>query len=456
MRPDPRLLVPRTLRGRLALVAVVAAALLLTTLTLAFDAVAVRHLRSQADDRLRGTLAAVASTVEVSGRQVRVRETSHDEVLDSGVWVFAGSRTVEQPASARRHPSLARAAREIADGAGARCVTAGETAGQEGWRLCAQDVSPRGAGVVAVAAVDMTPYASSMDALLAGFVAFGVVMLACTYVLTRLSVGRALRPVTDMTDRAARWSAVSSATRMASPTAPQELRHLGVSLDALLDRIRSMLRHEQRLTAELSHELRTPLARIVAELDLWRTRPRSPSETRRAHAVIEDAAASMRTICDTLLDQSRATAAESPDTPGTCQVDRVLRRLADTGPDGGVHTAVEVDAALRAGVAESVVERIVSPLHANALRHARSTVILSARATPQGVHIVVSDDGAGVPAAFAPRLFRPGQRADPADGHDGAGLGLALVRRLVRSAGGEVWHDASYADGARFVVRVPG
>ncbi|WP_420037176.1 sensor histidine kinase [Streptomyces sp. cg28] len=456
MRPVPRLLVPRTLRGRLALVAVTAAALLLTTLTVAFDAVAERHLLSQADDRLRGTLAAVASTIEMSGRQVRVRETSHDEILDSNVWVYDGSRTVEQPASARRRHTLARAARRIADGTGPACVTAAGPDGQEGWRLCAQDVSPHGTGVVAVAAVDMTPYASSMDALLTGCVAFGVVMLACTYVLTRLSVGRALRPVTDMTERAARWSAVSSTTRLASPTAPEELRHLGVSLDALLDRIRSVLRHEQQLTAELSHELRTPLARIVAELDLLRTRPRSPSETLRAHAVIEGAAASMRTICDTLLDQSRATAATSPDTPGTCRVDRVLNRLAGTEVRAGVHTSVEVDAALRTGVAETVVERIVSPLHTNALRHARSAVTLSARATPRGVDIVVSDDGAGVPPDFAPRLFQPGQRADPVDGHDGAGLGLALVRRLTRSAGGRVWHDDSYQDGARFVVQLPG
>ncbi|MGW4758257.1 sensor histidine kinase [Streptomyces chartreusis] len=446
-----RKLVPRTLRGRLALVSVAAAALLLTTLTLVFNTVAARHLQSQADDRLHGTLAAVASTVEVSGDQVRVRETSNDEVLDSNVWIYDGPRAVEQPVTVRHNQGLAQAARRIAHGGRATCTTAAASAEHAGWRLCAQDVSPLHTGVVVVAALDMTPYTSSADALLTGSVGFGAVMLACTYLLTRLSVARALRPVAVMTDQAAQWSAVSSATRLTSPRAPQELHHLGMSLDALLDRIRSMLRHEQQLTAELSHELRTPLARIVGELELWQSRPRSAAETRQAHTVIADAAASMQSICDTLLNDSRATTAE-PDAPGTCRVSVVLDRLASGSDRPGIDTAVNVDPQLRAGVAEAVLERIVSPLHANALRYARSGVTLSAQATDHGVQIEVSDDGPGVPEAFVPHLFQPGRRAVPGDEHDGAGLGLALVMRLTRSVGGQVRHDG----GARFVVEVPG
>ncbi len=65
------------------------------------------------------------------------------------------------------------------------------------------------------------------------------------------------------------------------------------------------------------------------------------------------------------------------------------------------------------------------------------------------------DDGPGVPPQFAGQLFQPGRRADPADGHGGAGLGLPLARRLARSAGGEVTYDEQHAHGARFVVSLP-
>ncbi|MCZ0985102.1 ATP-binding protein [Streptomyces diastatochromogenes] len=80
---------------------------------------------------------------------------------------------------------------------------------------------------------------------------------------------------------------------------------------------------------------------------------------------------------------------------------------------------------------------------------------LAARRTADGVQVEVTDDGPGVPESFRDLLFQPGRRADPGDGHAGAGLGLPLARRLARSAGGEVSHDPGHARGARFVVTLP-
>ncbi|WP_353940192.1 HAMP domain-containing sensor histidine kinase [Streptomyces sp. HUAS MG91] len=456
MTRPPRFLVPPTLRGRLALVAVTTATLLTVVLLLVFHVAVFRQLQAQADDRLRGTVAAVSATVDTSGGRVRVRESANDEILDSNVWVYDGSRTVEQPSGVGRGPELARAAERLSLLHHPACATVRPSGNSAGWRLCADAVSSHLPSVRAVAALSLAPYADSADTLLAWTAGFGAVMLACTYVLTRMSVGRALRPVATMTDQAARWSAVSSPIRFASDTAPRELFGLGASLDALLDRIRTMLRHERQLTAELSHELRTPLARIVGELELLRARPRSAAETRSAQAAIADAAASMQAICDTLLADSRAGATGPSTVPGTSQVGTVLDRLAEAGARPGVRTTVRADPELRADVPEALLERLLSPLHANAVRYARANVTLSARPARPGVRIEVTDDGPGVPEAFVPYLFLPGRRACPDDGHDGAGLGLSLVLRLARSAGGTVRHDATCREGACFVVEVPG
>lgn len=64
-------------------------------------------------------------------------------------------------------------------------------------------------------------------------------------------------------------------------------------------------------------------------------------------------------------------------------------------------------------------------------------------------------DGPGVPEAFVDELFQPGRRADSGDGHDGAGLGLPLARRLARAVGGEVSYDPDHTPGARFTVSLP-
>ncbi|MHC3469486.1 sensor histidine kinase [Streptomyces sp. 7R007] len=449
-----RRLTPPTLRGRLSLVALTTAALLMTVLTVAFTTAMDRHLQHQADDELRDRAAAVATTVDTSGPRVRVLETVNDRLLDANVWIYAGRHLLEKPPSTPAGSPLTRAAGRLATD-GARLCTTVRGEDPHFIRLCARPVSGRRATVVT--ALDLAPYRNSADTLLLGSLILDAVMLACTYALTRLAVGRALRPVRTMTDQATQWSAVGSDERFGAAGHPAELARLGASLDALLDRIRTVLRHERQLTGELSHELRTPLTRIVVELDWWRARPRTAAETRAAHEVMAQAAQSMRTICDTLLDDARESSHGSGTAVGATAVAPVLRRLAgQLAAPGRAKTVVDVpDPLLQAGVAPAVLERIVSPLLSNALRYARATVTVSARRRPGGVRIDVTDDGPGVPETFLGDLFQPGRRADAGDGHDGAGLGLPLARRLARAVDGEVSHDPAHAPGARFVVDLP-
>ncbi|MDX3746503.1 HAMP domain-containing sensor histidine kinase [Streptomyces sp. AK08-02] len=439
-------LAPRTLRGRLSLVALTTAALLMLVLTIAFNAVAQRRLQHQADDELRTRAAAVATTIDTSGTTVRVLETSHDDLLDTNVWIYADRHLLEEPPNAG---PLTRLADALAGRGGRRCVTVDVNGPL---RLCSQPLPGDRSEATVVTALDLSPYRSSADTLLLGSLALDTVMLACTYALTRLAVGRALRPVRTMTDQATQWSAVASEERFASMRHPAELARLGTSLDALLDRIRTLLRHERQLTGELSHELRTPLSRIIAELDWWQTRPRTTDQTRATHQVIADAAESMRTICDTLLDDARGNTLTAP---GTAEVLPTLHHLTEALDVPGHLTLTADGPHLTVGVPPALLERIASPLLANACRYAHSSITVRACRTPDGVRIDVTDDGPGVPPSFTGQLFEPGQRADPGDGHHGAGLGLPLARRLARSAGGDVTHDPGHEPGARFVVSLP-
>ncbi|MFJ9588817.1 sensor histidine kinase [Streptomyces acidicola] len=468
---------PRTLRGRLALVALTTAALLMTILTVVFNAVMDRHLQHQADGELRSRAAAVATTIDTSGPRVRVLETVNDRLLDANVWIYAGNRLLEKPPGTTPDSTLTQAADRLTAQPKPDCTTV-HAHGHQPVRLCSHAVVGHRATATVVTALDLAPYRSSADTLLLGSLILDGVMLGCTYVLTRLSVGRALRPVRTMTDQATQWSAVGSDERFGTEDRPVELARLGASMDELLDRIRTVLRHEQQLTGELSHELRTPLTRIIMELDWWRARPRTDTETRASQEVIAEAAQSMRTICDTLLNDARDNALNRETVPGTTDVlpvlDRLLQHL-DTpvqvktvveageaveaveaeGADGAVEAVKTAAPVLEAGVAPALLERILSPLLANAVRYARSRVTVSARRMPGAVRIDIVDDGPGVPDAFVGELFQPGRRADSGDGHDGAGLGLPLARRLARTVGGEVSYDPGHSPGARFTVSLP-
>ncbi|MFE9221869.1 sensor histidine kinase [Streptomyces lavendulae] len=446
---------PTTLRGRLSLLAVATAAFVMAVFTIVFNAFVQQHLARQADDQLRARASAIAATVDTSGPVLRVLETPQEDLLDTNAWIYQGTSLVEQPPAARADSPATRAAARLAAQGGAQCTTSHDAADI---RLCARPVpSPGGRerAATVVTALDLTPYRASGDTLLMASLALDAVMLLCTYAVTRLAVGRALRPVRTMTDQAAQWSATASEERFSGVPRPAELARLGASLDAFLDRIRAALRHEQQLTSELSHELRNPLATIVAELDWWQARPRSENETVTVQRALGDAARTMRTICDTLLAEARE---DSGRAPGTTAVLPVLNALADRTDRDVVSVRVVIaDEAedLTAGVPAAVLDRIVSPLLDNALRYAATSVDLRAFREPGRVRIEVGDDGPGVPECFRAHLFQPGRRADPGDGHDGAGLGLPLARRLARSAGGEAELGERGGGGAVFVVRLP-
>jgi signal transduction histidine kinase len=93
----------------------------------------------------------------------------------------------------------------------------------------------------------------------------------------------------------------------------------------------------------------------------------------------------------------------------------------------------------------------------NAVRHARSRVELHVRASESEVRLEVLDDGPGIDAADLPQLFEPLFRADRTrnSATGGAGLGLAIVRRLSAALGGTVEAENRVEGGARFVVRYP-
>lgn len=439
---------PSTLRGRLALLALLLSAIWIAGLTLAFNLILHHLLQDQADQQLRTRAAAIAATVSAApDGTLTVQEAAGDSVLDSGVWIYQGTENIEQPSA---DGSLTASADALA-GQDQRYADSG------GSRLYADAVRADGRQIgTIVTQVSTDAYTYTAGIALVGSVALGMLLLGCVYLATLLAVRRAMRPVSEMSADAARRSAVGTAERFGSADRPAELAELGTNLDALLDRITALLHDERRLTAELSHELRNPLARMCAEVEWLRSRPRSAEQQHDSHAAIAEAAERMRVICQTLLTDTRpGLGIGGGSGVGRCQAAEVLRTVARRVPPGPpTPTVTVIGGGGTPVVPPAVLERILSPLLDNACRYAVEQVTLACHETADGVVLSVADDGPGVPADLAEEIFRAGSRADPADGHSGPGLGLPLARRLARGAGGDVVL-ARTPIGARFEVRLP-
>ena len=434
----------RTLRGKVSLLGLGVITGWVVILTVSFNLLFAVEIKGQADETLRDRAATAAATVEFGpdGAAASVREGTFDGALDSGIWVYSrsGVAVVRPEGDAK----LQRVADELSTGP-ARFKSSGDQEHLYSLPLIHDRVR---AGTV-VASVSLDPYRRATHAAWFGSAVVAVLVLIGAYPVLRIAAGRALRPVDAMTKQAAEWSANAVDERFGDRQPYREIQTLAGTLDGVLDRLSAVVRHERQLSAELSHELRTPLARVVAETDLLMSRPHTAEELQSAHQSIRDSALSMEGILETLLAAARA---EIRDAPGRSDLaPSVSRAVSAVQQVDGVTIRSTVGDVV-VGMDAAVVERVLAPILDNAMRYAESRVSVTARQTSDAVYLMVDDDGPGVPDELRETIFEPGFRGDPADGHDGAGLGLALTRRLARAATGDV---AVTGPQSTFEIRLP-
>ena len=383
--------------------------------------------------------------------RVRSAEAPEGGAVDTRIWIFSGARAIERPsgptALERSVDSLVGAPRTYAEDS------------TTDTRLYAVPVVHNGRrdGTI-VAGISLEPYERTASHALVGSLLFAGAVLLLITLAARWVVGGALRPVARMTAEAAASTERDVDHRFGAGPPHDELTRLAATFDHMLDRLAASLRHEQRFSAELSHELRTPLTAIAAESELALRREREPSEYRRALETIAARARQLERTLETLVAAARA---ESSIPRGTADAAEVAERAAESCASLAEERGIEVRVAppkvpLRLGVDPDTGERILAPLIENACRFAGSRVRLEVAPNSTAVEFRVIDDGPGVDAADRERIFEPGERGTgaTAEGDRGAGLGLALARRLARAVDGEVDCLAN-ASGALFRARVP-
>ena len=441
------------LRGHLAAVVTVGTALTLGVLTLGFNLVLRSSLDHDANQALAGRANATLATIEVDHGQVRRAEAPDGGVADALVWIYSGAGTVEAPRAA---PELQAQARRLAGGPRAYAEDA-----RSDVRLLAQPVVRDGGRVgMVVVGISLEPYERSASQALIVSALFALVIFVLIVVASRLLIGAALRPVARMTQEATDWSVNDLDHRFHAGEPHDELTGLASAFDSMLDGLAASLRHERRFSAEVSHELRTPLAAVLAECELALRRQREPSEYRSALLAIANRAGQLQRTVETLLAAERADHGR----PGTADATAVAERARDSGAPLAAELGIDLRVVTsgggpRIGIDSDAAERVLAPLVENACRYGDSWAEVRVRPDEEHVDYVVSDDGPGVSLAEAQDIFEPGVRgqagiADRAGNgvSSGAGLGLALSRRLARALDGDISYEGELRG---FVFRVP-
>lgn len=417
----------RTLAGRLALGGVVWIGAWAIALLLAFNFLLTSVLEGQVDAALRARSEAVAATVEVQGGALQIDPGQEDDALDAGTSVYSGEMLVEGiDLSPALHEQLVQRGERTVDR---------EVLGPVRYLAAPVVSGDRQVGTIVVSS-DIGSTSRTGRIVAAISTAFIAMTLVLTFLAMRATIVRALRPVRVMGEQASTWSDQDIDRRFDPEAGPLELRELALTLNALLERIAATLRHERSFTAELSHELRTPLAHLHAEVDVLATAAADPTDpepvgprdladlltsVRRLEGLVESALVPAR------LQQHTA--------PGLGPVRDVVAGLHGPEPDIALVITGRTDATL--AVDADIARRALLPVLENAWRYAVHEVRIDV-GTAEGIAtIAVVDDGGRLAPTQAERIFASGYRAEPADDHPGAGLGLALTRRICRAAGGD-------------------
>ena len=443
---------PRSIRERLFVTVVAAVGLALVAMIAGFNLLLQHNLSRNADQLLRARAAAELALVQTQNGRVVLGETADDAAVDSNAWVFSGSRTLEAP---RAGSELAATARALAARAPAKTdVPKSDT------RLYAAPVisGRRRLGTV-VAAVGLAPYEQTQRTALVASLGLGGLLLLVLALAVRWLLVASLRPVERMTRQAAEWSERDLDRRFGLGEPYDEVSELAATLDRLLERLAAGMRREQRFSAELSHELRTPLARVIAKAEVALRQQRRPAHYRETlENVLRNAQEVSRTV-DALVAAARH---DSALTRGTADAQAVCEQTLEAVADLAAKRELELVSTpprqpLRLGLDADLAERILQPVVENACRYGRSRVGIRLERDSARIVYLVEDDGPGVSPDERETIFEPGVRGlagRASNGAGGAGLGLALARRLARSAFGEIVAEAD-PGGGRFLVSLP-
>jgi two-component system OmpR family sensor kinase len=216
----------------------------------------------------------------------------------------------------------------------------------------------------------------------------------------------------------------------------------------------------RQFVADASHELRTPLTSIRGYAELWRAGGlRDPHELGEGMRRMEQEARRMGLLVDDMLllarlDQGRPL--EASPLPLDRLVDDAVRDARAVEPDRPIDLVAE-----RVTVTgdDHRLRQVISNLLANARLHTPpgTPVHVSVRAAGDRVRLEVADEGPGLDADVAARMFERFYRGDPARtrARGGTGLGLSIVAAVAEAHGGRVSVDTAPGAGARFVVDLP-
>lgn len=277
-------------------------------------------------------------------------------------------------------------------------------------------------------------------------------------VVTYFISGHALRPIREFSDKIEKVQAQNLADSRIEENQVKELNQLSVSYNRMLERLSDAFEIQRQFTANAAHELRTPLALMQVQLDLYHSNshPGNDADTVQMIKMVTEQNDRLNKMVKTLLDMSELqTVGRDDEIILDALVDEVLEDLEPLAETKNIRLIGKCKDITMVG-SDILIYRLVYNLVENAIKynHSGGQVIVTADRKEKHVYLSVEDTGAGIPEELKERVFEPFFRVDKSRSRElgGVGLGLALVREIVRVHDGSIMVKSNPSGGAIFEV----
>ena len=277
---------------------------------------------------------------------------------------------------------------------------------------------------------------------------------AATYFVS----GRALRPIREFSDKIEEVQAQNLADSRIEENKVRELNQLSVSYNKMLERLSDAFEIQRQFTANAAHELRTPLALMQVQLDLYNStrHPDNDADTLQTIKMVTEQNDRLAKMVKTLLDMSELqTVGRDDKIIVGALVDEVLADLEPLAQEKNIKLIGNCKDITMIG-SDILIYRLVYNLVENAIKynHSEGQVEVTAYRREKSIYLSVEDTGSGIPEELRERVFDPFFRVDKSRSRElgGVGLGLALVREIVRVHDGSITVRSNPSGGTIFDV----
>ena len=280
-------------------------------------------------------------------------------------------------------------------------------------------------------------------------------------VVTYFISGHALRPIREFSDKIEEVQAQNLADSRIEENKVKELNQLSVSYNKMLERFSDAFEIQRQFTANAAHELRTPLSLMQVQLDLYNStrHPDNDADTLQTIKMVTEQNGRLSKMVKTLLDMSELqTVGRDDEIMVDALVDEVLADLDPLAQEKNIKLTGKCKNITMVG-SDILIYRLVYNLVENAIKynHSGGQVTVTAYRKEKHVYLSVEDTGNGIPEELRERVFEPFFRVDKSRSRElgGVGLGLALVREIVRVHDGSITVRSNPSGGTVFDVILP-